>query len=227
MSEEEKETIEDCKELVQELKQHKDKDFIGRLYYRNKPVEDILSVLLNLIENQQKEINNIKEIEKSHKEENGKLRVELEQEKEKNKELEAKRIWNKLRIEGLKKELVQEKEKNKELENELDKTTYLLSRCNKRLENIARELIAEIKSDYYYKEIMQEIKNIKENECTATKCQMIKENYISKDKIKEKIRQLEDKIHVVIPNEYNQIEVINEFKNEGAINILKELLEEK
>lgn len=99
MSEKEKETIEDCKELVQELKQHKDKDFIGRLYYRNKPVEDILSVLLNLIEKQQKELNNLKEIEKSHKEENGKLRVELEQEKEKNKELEeklkiAKQLYN-------------------------------------------------------------------------------------------------------------------------------------
>lgn len=113
MSEEEKETIEDCKELVQELKQHKDKDFIGRLYYKNKPVEDALSVLLNLIEKQQKEIkhwkagmkivekdksnhierletelNSLKEIEKSHQEENGKLRVELEQEKEKNKGLE-------------------------------------------------------------------------------------------------------------------------------------------
>lgn len=61
MSEEEKETIEDCKELVQELKQHKDKDFIGRLYYKNKPVEDILSVLLNLIEKQQKEIKDLKE----------------------------------------------------------------------------------------------------------------------------------------------------------------------
>lgn len=35
-----------------------------------------------------KELNNLKEIEKSHKEENGKLRVELEQEKEKNKEYE-------------------------------------------------------------------------------------------------------------------------------------------
>lgn len=44
--------------------------------------------LLNLIEKQQKELNNIKEIEQSHQEENGKLRVELEQEKEKNKELE-------------------------------------------------------------------------------------------------------------------------------------------
>ena len=41
--------------------------------------------LLNLIEKQQKELDNIKEIEKSHQEENGKLRVELEKEKEKNK----------------------------------------------------------------------------------------------------------------------------------------------
>lgn len=67
------------------------------------------------IKKQQKELNNIKEIEKSHQEENGKLRVELEQyklleanidkankiiaEKEKNKELEkklkiAKQIYN-------------------------------------------------------------------------------------------------------------------------------------
>lgn len=46
-----------------------------------------VKIVLNLIENQQKELNNLKEIEKSHKKENGKLRVELEQEKEKNKEL--------------------------------------------------------------------------------------------------------------------------------------------
>ena len=49
---------------------------------------------------------------------------------------------------------------------------------------------------------------------------------ISKDKIREKIVELEDKIHVVIPNEYNKMEVMNEFKNEGAINVLKELLGE-
>lgn len=54
------------------------------------------------------------------------LRNDYKQEKEKNKELEAKRIWNKLRIEELKKELVQEKEKNKELEN-TDLTTVYMS----------------------------------------------------------------------------------------------------
>lgn len=52
-------------------------------------------------------------------------------------------------------------------------------------------------------------------------------NSISKDKIKEKIESLEEKIHIVIPNEYNKIEVMNEFKNEGAIDVLKELLEEE
>ena len=53
-------------------------------YY--KPMEEeAAQTVLNLIEKQQKELNNLKEIKKSHKEENGKLRVELEQEKEKNK----------------------------------------------------------------------------------------------------------------------------------------------
>ena len=42
-------------------------------HYRNGDIK----ILLNLIENQQKELNNLKEIEKSHQEENGKLRVKL------------------------------------------------------------------------------------------------------------------------------------------------------
>lgn len=58
----------------------------------------------------------------------------------------------------------QEKEKNKELENELDKTTDLLSICNKRLENISREL--EITDEhiygYDYGEIINKIKQEKE-----------------------------------------------------------------
>lgn len=45
-----------------------------------------------------KELNNLKEIEKSHKEENGKLRVELDQEKEKNKKIEE-YITDKIEIE--------------------------------------------------------------------------------------------------------------------------------
>jgi regulator of replication initiation timing len=56
-------------------------------YFKTKHF-NYIPVLSNMIENQQKEMENLKEIEKSHKEENGKLRVELEQEKEKNKEYE-------------------------------------------------------------------------------------------------------------------------------------------
>ena len=56
-------------------------------------------ILHNQIMELTEELEQEKEIEKSHQEENGKLRVELEQEKEKNKELEeklkiAKQIYN-------------------------------------------------------------------------------------------------------------------------------------
>ena len=169
------------------------------------------------------ELNNIKEIEKSHKEENGKLRVELEQEKEKNNNLIKQLQEQNTQIQDISRQLRQEKEKNKEYENELDKTTYLLSRCNKRLENIARELTAEIKIGYDYTEIMQEIKSIKENECNATKCQMIKENYIRKDKIKEKIEETNSEKLNYSEDEYY---LKNEVKG-YAIDKLKELLEEK
>ena len=50
MAEEEKKVVEDSKELIKELNNHKDKDFIGRLYYKNKPIEKTLEILLNLID---------------------------------------------------------------------------------------------------------------------------------------------------------------------------------
>lgn len=62
MNEEEKKAIEDTKDILKELNKHKDKDFIGRLYYKNKPIEDILQILLNLIDKQQKEIEELKGI---------------------------------------------------------------------------------------------------------------------------------------------------------------------
>lgn len=52
----------------------------------------------------------------------------LAKQEEKNKELEAKRIWNKVRIEELKKELAQEKEKNKELEEKLKIAVAMLTK---------------------------------------------------------------------------------------------------
>ncbi len=56
MNEEQKQAIKDTKDILKELDKHKDKDFIGRLYYKNKPIENILQILLNLIDEQQKEI---------------------------------------------------------------------------------------------------------------------------------------------------------------------------
>ena len=76
MSEEEKEAI--------ELLSKKNTEY----YYRYVDVREAVSIVLNLIENQQKELNNLKEIEQSHKEENGKLRVELEQKEQMIKRLE-------------------------------------------------------------------------------------------------------------------------------------------
>ena len=101
-----------------------------------------VKIVLNLIEKQQKELNNIKEIEKSHQEENGKLRVEFEKVYEDNLTLA--------------KELEQEKEKNKELETHLKQ--YLDG-----------ELITAKQGKFFEK--------------------MIKENYISKDKIRKFIKE--------------------------------------
>ena len=39
----------DSKDIINELNKHKDKDFIGRLYYKNKPIENILQTLLQYI----------------------------------------------------------------------------------------------------------------------------------------------------------------------------------
>lgn len=93
MSEEEKKAIEGVERVIQYLNDWEQEVTIipgDRKYFE---------LLLNLIENQQKELNNIKEIEISHQEENGKLRVELEQEKEKNKELEKQINLNKKTVE--------------------------------------------------------------------------------------------------------------------------------
>ena len=58
--EEEKKAIEDSRCLINELSNHKDKDFIGRLYYKNKPIEENLEKLLNLIKKLQEENEQLK-----------------------------------------------------------------------------------------------------------------------------------------------------------------------
>lgn len=135
------------------------------------------------------------------------------------------------------------KEMNKELEIELDKTADLLNTCNKRLESISRELglTNEDTCGYVYEEILEEIKQIKEDECTATKCQIITQNYIRKDKIKELINQLEydeqktrnikytrGTNHTQYLSEYDKIRLKAYItKTKEIKNRLKELLEEK
>ena len=82
---------------------------IGTLKDENKFIHTELDKQQEIINNYAKELDSLKEIEKSHQEENGKLRVELEQMKQK---LEEYRIgWR-----NTGEELEQEKEKNKELE---------------------------------------------------------------------------------------------------------------
>ncbi|MCR5146854.1 MAG: hypothetical protein K6B70_05880, partial [Clostridia bacterium] len=143
MSEEEKKAI----EIVQGLKVYYDDECLldEEELEENKTVNNAIDTLINLVEKQQKEIehwkagmkiverdknnhierlekelNNLKEIEKSHQEENGKLRVELVQEKEINKEIAFKN--HKIKEESnsygeeiirLDNELKQEKEKYK------------------------------------------------------------------------------------------------------------------
>lgn len=123
---------EEEKELIEKFKNLYIKDFNGEPITADDRLSYIECALItNLIEKLDKELSNIKEIEKSHKEENGKLRVELEQYKrlaEMNlKDAEEFQenmcehrciLYNE--IEELKTELFEEKEKNKEYEKQLD-----------------------------------------------------------------------------------------------------------
>ena len=112
---EEKKAIETVENFI---KYYKDNEQTGNRANLDVLGEEVMAIefILNKYDVQENEINNLKEIEKSHQTDNGLLRQELDMQIEHNKELEAKRIWNKRRIEEHKKELVQEKENNKELE---------------------------------------------------------------------------------------------------------------
>ena len=58
---------EDSKDIIYELNKHKDADFIGRLYYRNKPIEDILQTLLQHIDQLECENKTLNQKNKSYK----------------------------------------------------------------------------------------------------------------------------------------------------------------
>ncbi|MBR1653531.1 MAG: hypothetical protein IJ690_01045 [Clostridia bacterium] len=109
-----------------------EKKLFEAIKYKNKHlflVKVDADFLINSIEKQQKELNNLKEIEKSHKEENGKLRVEIEKLYQDNLTL----------VDGLK----QEKEKNKILDNLL-------------LVNKEEYEFIKNKEDYIHKDIIKE-----------------------------------------------------------------------
>ena len=142
MSEEEKKAIETLKGLTVYYDDYSllDEEEIEE----NDNINKSIQLMIDSIEKQQKELNNLKEIEKSHKEENGKLRVELEQYKGLNEALERSsehvtqltaensdlkyQLYHKQQMideltqneENLKIELGKEKEKNKEYEKQLD-----------------------------------------------------------------------------------------------------------
>lgn len=118
MIEEEKKAIEDSKCLIYELNNHKDKDFIGRLYYKNKPIEENLEILLNLIEKLQKENEELLEVKVSASAHNRILELEKENEElkeykrnvEKNYKKENKQLKNTITIVDKLEERIKESE---------------------------------------------------------------------------------------------------------------------
>lgn len=160
------------------------------------------ALITNLIEKLDKELNNLKEIEKSHQEENGKLRVEFEKvyednltlahELEQYKLLEAnidkanKIIAENKFDEGLYGLLMQEKEKNKDLEEKLKISVAILTKGTYPEEN-------EGDNDF-------------------------DKQFIAVDKVKEKIEFYKEKC---VSDSYNK-----GFHN-TRVSVLKELLEEK
>lgn len=195
MSEEEKKAIEYLKQ--ERAYAHK---------FDNRKIRTITTIALKLIRNQQKELDNLKEIEKSHQKENGELRVEFDELEKTLKQTQDSWFEDTQKLE-------QEKVKNKELEKQIN--------LNKKTVEIAQTQILEYSQGY---------KDGLNKEATATAIvarelelnfirQEIKHKYISKYKIIEKLQELENKSG---GNTYHVQSMINAEKN-----ILKELLEEK
>ena len=159
-------------------------------------------------------------------------------------------------IQGLLDLYQKEKEKNKDIEATLKQTQdswyedtkkiELNNECeialNNRIIDLENELNKEKEKNKGYQELLKQNEFRRKIETCMTHnmpknaeiiC-MIREDfernfgndYINKDKIREKIEELEEKIHVVTPDTHI-IDKITEFKNEGALNILQELLEEE
>lgn len=153
MSEEEKKAIEKLKEYALCK--------VNDIGYVEVSANGYKHTILNLIENQQKELNNLKEIEKLHKEENGKLRVEFKKVYEDNLTL------------------AKELEQYKLLEANIDKANKIIAK-NKFDESLYGLLMKEKEKN---KEI--ETDNIDLKEKNRLIVENLNRSYISKDKLKE------------------------------------------
>ena len=102
---------------------------------------------------------------------------------------------------------------------------YILTPENKYCDEIKKLSVLKL-CEIIYK-LQKENEELKKYEKYYEEMEEVNKKFISVDKIRAKIKSLEEKIHIVIPNGYNKVEIMNEFKNEGAVDILKELLEEE
>lgn len=104
--------------------------------------------LIMLYKQTKKELNNLKEIEKSHQQENGKLRVELEQEKEKNKDLEEKL---KIAVAMLTKGTYPEENEG---DNDFDKQFIAVDKIKEKIQQYKCYEGLEVYEKYHYKEMV-------------------------------------------------------------------------
>lgn len=176
MNEEEKKAVQDSKNIINELNNHKDKDFIGRMYYKNKPIEEILAILLNLIE---------------------KLRERL-------KLMDDYNNWVQVAIDrGIELEKLQKE--NEELKE------YITIAPN--LDEMTAIKYRNIRQDAYIQGRAEEQQRAE---------QIIYKNYISKQKIKDKIKELERFIY----RGKNAPQDFLQYRVKAKIQGYKELLEE-
>ena len=207
MSEEEKKAIESFKRYINSQEQKLDDYYrMDEEFYKDEIEQlelslKLLRTVLNLIENQQKELNSLKEIEQLHKEENGKLRVELEQVERK---VEEYRIgWC-----NTGEELEQEKLKNKDMKSAVE---YL-----KKIEPEKLKIIADSWNDKVAHKFDTEIKELTQKAFEDGQESIVK-RYISKNKIKDMMKYREFELQ----QEYKEFEKDVEWRT------YKKILEEK
>lgn len=228
MSDEEKKAIEDLKgiDITYFVNGHECANFY--LDEADKVSKEI-ELILNLIEKQQKELNNLKEIEQAHKTDNGLLRQELDMQIEHNKELEAtlkqtQDSW----FEDTQK-LEQEKEKNNNLIKQLQEQNTEIQDISRQLRQEKEKTPESVRKQFetYQNRICElEEKNKElEEKCKEVVCVpegtcfvAVPKNMISKDKIKEKMKEIMN--YTYMSSEERQ-------QQNYAYDRLKELLEEK